>query len=63
MNSDFFAMDFAVAIPVRGGAGGTYSLADLIPQPGASLSNAEDGWELSGTFESADKYPTITKTT
>lgn len=62
-NSDFFEMDLKISIPVRGGSGGDYEFVDLVPQPGASLSNAEDGWELSGTFECAQAFPTITKTT
>lgn len=59
---DFTAMDATFALADVGTQkGASYLLQDCIPQPGISVTNAEDGIEISGTIESPDARVTITQ--
>lgn len=59
--SDWVIVDFALEIADDGtNKGATYALSKALAQPGASLTKADDGWDLSVTFESPDAAPTIT---
>jgi len=62
-DSEFKTFDFSIALAdlAGGDKGAEYTLSDCMFSPGVSITFGRDGLMLSGTIESPDAQPTVTR--